>query len=81
MPPYSAMFDRLLNSASATLNTPEKQFGEDTIDWMHRLADMKMNPVQISEVTNVPLRNVVYWYSSNGYGDSTCDLELLGEKR
>ena len=81
MRPYSAMFERLLSSASATLNTPEKQLGEDTIDWMHRLVQLKMNPVQISELTNVPLRNVLYWYHSNGYGRSTCDLESLGEKR
>lgn len=69
MRPYSAMFELLLSSASATLISPKKQFDEDTIDWMHRLAKLEMNPVQISEVTNVPLRNVLYWYDLNGYSD------------
>jgi len=61
------MLARLLNSARATLNAPEKQYGEDTIDWLHRLAKLKYRPQEISDITEIPFANVEYWYYVNGY--------------
>jgi len=66
---FSASFERLLNSARATLNTLHKQDGEDTIDWMHRLAKLGLTIDEIVKVTGVPYESVQYWYDLNGYSD------------
>ena len=79
MLPFSAMYTRLLNSARATLNAPEKQFGEDTIDWLHRLAKLNYGPQEISDITEVPFANVEYWYYANGYDQQGQARELLEE--
>jgi len=66
---FSASFERLLNSARATLNTLHKQVGEDTLDWMHRLAKLGLTIDEIVKVTGVPYESVQYWYDLNGYSD------------
>jgi len=66
---FSASFDLLLNSSRSTLNTFHKQFGEYTIDWMHRLAKMGLTIDEIVDVTGVPYESVQYWYDLNGYSD------------
>jgi len=69
MQQYSATFRRLLSSALATSPHLEKQVGEDTIDWLHRLAKKGLTPHEISELTEVPYVSVEYWYDVNGYRD------------
>ena len=82
MPWLNADWSTVLSSALAGSVSHAKRPEEDVLDYMHRLAkEAKLDPVLISELTDVPLRNVLYWYMANGYSDSTCDLEHLGEVR
>lgn len=79
--PFDVILAQLVNSVNGTSMLYGQQEHEDIIDYMHRLAKSGLSARRISELTDVPLRNVLYWYQCNGYGDSTCDLEYLGEKR
>lgn len=74
MPVFEETLVRLLSSARATLQQPGKQFGEDTIDWMHRLAKLGYTPMQIAETTEIPFHNVEYWFYSNGYEEKTSGI-------
>ena len=76
MPVKSATFHRLLNSAGITLNVPDTTSANesdleplDLIDQMHDLAKLGHTPWTISELLDVPYKNVRYWYDVNGYSD------------